>query len=213
MMAARSVGRGHHVHKRDAGDRSRRAVSMMPWWRCASGRDSAIRQQGAAAIELAAIMTISITLLFGVIELSRAVQQYSSLVASARAAARLLTSNLGPDGIERARCLAVYGRAMSGCEHGSTGAPLLTGLTIDQVRISLPSDLRDTSGILLQAASAGLASIQARTADGTAAGTIDVLTVTLGPSEQPYRFSPLLPGWVPSFAFSPVSVSMAVSSN
>ena len=77
--------------------------------------------------------------------------------------------------------------------------------------ISVPTDLRDASGELVRAATPGLASIQARAADGSAAGTLDLLTVTLGPPGARYRFVPLMPAWMPAFDFAPISVSMAMA--
>lgn len=168
------------------------------------------RQRGAAVIELAAIAGLVATLLIGVIELARASQQFAALSAAARAAARLAAASPTPEGIATARCLAVYGKALSTCTGESAGAPFLPGFSASQVLISLPVDLLDESGGLVQSASPGLSAIQARAADGSPAGTLDIITVTLGPPGARYRFVPLLRGITPSFEFAPISVSMAM---
>jgi len=169
------------------------------------------RQRGAAVIELAAILGFVATLLIGVIELARAAQQFATLSAAARAAVRLAAASPTPQGVVTARCLAVYGKALSSCSGESAGPPLLPGFTTSQVLISVPVDLRDESGDLVQSASLGLSAIQARAADGSSAGTLDIVTVTLGPPGARYRFVPLLRGITPSFEFAPISVSMAVN--
>jgi hypothetical protein len=169
------------------------------------------RQRGAAVIELAAILGLVATLLIGVIELARASQQFAALSAAARAAARFAAASPTPQGVATAQCLAVYGKALSSCSGESAGAPLLPGFSMSQVLISVPVDLRDESGNLVQSASPGLSAIQARAADGSPSGTLDIVTVTLGPPGARYRFVPLLRGVTPSFEFAPISVSMAVS--
>ncbi len=169
------------------------------------------RERGAAAIELAVILGVLVTLFAGVVELARATQHFAALSASARAAARLASASPTVEGIERARCLAVYGKALGQCENGSAGAPVLPGLTLSHVAISVPRDVRDASGTLVWPGEAGLAAIQTRTADGSLAGTLDLLTVTIGPPGARYRFVPALPGITPAFDLAPISVTMAVS--
>lgn len=169
------------------------------------------RERGVATVELAVILGLMATLLLGVVELSRATQQFATLTGAARAAARLAAASASPEGIASAQCLAVYGKALESCADGSAGAPLLPGLSTRHVLISVPTDLRDASGELVRAATPGLASIQARAADGSAAGTLDLLTVTLGPPGARYRFVPLMPAWMPAFDFAPISVSMAMA--
>ena len=166
-----------------------------------------------ATVELAIILGLFAALLMGVVELARASQQFATLSASARAAARYAAANPTPDGLAGARCLAVIGQALTSCGAESTARPLLPGLALSQVRISLPADLVDESGAVVQAATPGLSAIQARAADGASSGTLDVLTVTLGPVGARYRFVPLLHGLMPAFEFAPVSVSMALVGN
>lgn len=170
-------------------------------------------QRGAAVIELAVVLGLMLTLFLGVVELSRAAQQFAALSASARAAARLAATNPTAEGIARARCLAVYGRVLDNCSMGSAGAPIVPGLTIGHVEISVPRDIRDDSGTLQWPADPGLAMIQARTSSGSAAGTLDLLTVTIGPPRSRYRFVPVLPGITPAFDLSPISVTMSVPGN
>ena len=121
-----------------------------------------VRERGVATIELAVILGLMATLLLGVVELSRATQQFATLTGAARAAARLAAASASPEGIASAQCLAVYGRALESCADGSAGAPLLPGLSTRHVLISVPTDLRDASGELVRAATPGLASIRAR---------------------------------------------------
>ena len=170
-------------------------------------------QRGVATVELAVILGFVVALLMGVIELARASQQFATLSASARAAARYAAANPTPEGLAGARCLAVVGRAIASCDGQSATAPLLPGLSLSQVRISLPTNLFDESGTLVQTATPGLSAIEARAADGSSSGTLDILTVTLGPVGARYRFVPLLHGFVPAFEFAPISVSMALVGN
>ncbi|NBS63755.1 MAG: hypothetical protein EBT33_05305 [Betaproteobacteria bacterium] len=169
------------------------------------------RERGVATIELAVILGLLASLVLGIVELSRATQQFATLSGAARAAARLASASASPEGIASAQCLAVYGRALESCVGNSAGAPLLPGLSTRHVLISVPADLRDASGALVHTATPGLASIQARAADGSSAGTLDLLTVTVGPPGARYRFVPLMPAWMPSFEFAPISVSMAMA--
>lgn len=151
-----------------------------------------------------------ITLALGVAEFGRAIYTYDALVKSARSASRYLSANLGPQALERTRCLAVYGLPMSPCQ--PTTPPLVDGLTLAQVRIDLPFDLREDSGGLLLAATPGLAGLVPRDAAGmTVSGTLDLVTVTLGPAESPYQFSALLPFVLPAIRLGPVSSSMPVA--
>lgn len=169
-----------------------------------------VKQRGAAVIELAAVLGLMLTLFLGVVELARATQQFAALSASARAAARLASASPTAEGIARARCLAVYGRALESCSTGSAGTPIVPGLTLGHVEIGVPRDILDDAGTLQWPAKPGLATVQARTSDGSAAGTLDLLTVTIGPPGARVRFVPVLPGITPAFDLSPISVTMSV---
>lgn len=177
--------------------------------RCSTGH-----QAGASLIELSVSLIFLSALVIGLTEASRAVQHYSALVASARNAARYVATHPGSlESISRARCLAVTGRALSQCTYTPPNAPVVPGMTVSHVSISLPVPIVDDSGATVIAATNGLSAIQAQTAMGASAGSVDLVTVTLGPETLPIYFSPLFPGLVPRFQMGPVSASMPVVAN
>jgi hypothetical protein len=171
-------------------------------------------QRGAAVVELAPALVLLSLLTLGVLELGRGVQQFSALTAGARAAARYLATQPGSeDTIKRAQCLAVYGRAITDCGGAGQAGPIVLGLTTAQVFVGLPFPVVDDSGNEVLTATPGLASVQARTPGGTPAGTLDLVTVSIGSADQPVRFQPLLPGLIPAIALTPVSASLPVVGN
>jgi hypothetical protein len=104
----------------------------------------------------------------------------------------------------------VYGVPLSPCEPATP--PLIEGLGLEQVRIDLPFDLRADNGTLLLPATPGLSGLVARDAAGlTVDGSLDLVTVTLGPTESPFRFSPLLPFVLPAIRLGPISSSMPLA--
>lgn len=90
---------------------------------------------GVAAVELAIVLGILVLVLAGATEFGRALVQYDTLTKSVRAAARyasVFDTEQDPLARGRAACLAVHGS--TDCE----GPPLLTGLTLAQVRVDNP---------------------------------------------------------------------------
>lgn len=171
-------------------------------------------QRGSALVELAAASILLSTLVIGFIEIGRGVQQYAALTAAARAAARYVATHTGSiESLDRAKCLATVGRALTSCAAGGSLVPAVPGLMAQHVVISLPRSIVDDLGNDVVLASSGLASIQAVTSTGEVAGTLDLVTVTISPKEQPLRFEPLLPGLIPRFHLGPVSASMPVVAN
>ncbi|MEN9760188.1 MAG: hypothetical protein RI906_14 [Pseudomonadota bacterium] len=171
---------------------------------------SAHSQSGVATVELAFVASLLLALSLGIAEFGRALYTYDALVKSARSASRYLSTNIGPESLERTRCLAVYGIPLSPCEPSIP--PLIEGLALDQVRIDLPFDLRASNGTLLLPATPGLSALVARDAAGFAVdGNLDLVTVTIGPADSPFRFSPLLPFVLPAIRLGPVSSSMPLA--
>lgn len=175
---------------------------------------SARLQRGAALPELAAAAILLCVLVLGLVDLGRAVQQYAALAASARASARYLATHSGSaEALDRARCLAISGRATGSCPESPSALRVVPGLAVQHVVISLPYAIVDDSGNSVIVAAAGLASIQARAATGENIGTVDLVTVTISPAAQPVYFEPLLPGLVPRLPLGPVSASAPVVAN
>lgn len=168
-------------------------------------------QRGVAAVELALLAPVLISLMLVVVELGRGLQQYSTLVRSARAAARYLAANSGADVVERARCLALAGRPLAPCP--TDVVPVLPGLSATQVLVTVPSvpgvDWGTSANV-----SAALGSIEVRDASGQpAGGTIDLVCVTLSPPSAPYVFIPLLSGVLPPIRFGAVSATMPLGAS
>lgn len=171
---------------------------------------SADSQSGAAAVELAFVASLLLALSLGIAEFGRALYTYDALVKSARSASRYLSTNIGPDSLERTRCLAVYGMPLSPCEPSTP--PLIEGLVLEQIRIDLPFDLRADNGTVLLPATPGLSVLVARDAAGFAVdGNLDLVMVTIGPADSPFRFSPLFPFVLPAIRLGPVSSSMPLA--
>lgn len=149
--------------------------------RTRSGR----RQAGVAAVELALVLGVLLAILFGATELGRAVYLYDSLAKSTRSAVRYLTvyDASKPVVRERAACIAVYGSP------ACTGAPLIPGLSLANIRVDDPSTAPELAGVSVH---------------GGANGTIDLVRVEI----DGYRFTSLLPFVVPDIRFSTISALM-----
>lgn len=151
---------------------------------------AAARQRGVAAIEMALVLPILLAIAFGITELGRAMYYYDTLTKSARAAARYLVVYNAAEAFvqEQARCLAVYGRPITGCD-GAGLAPVVPGLRSTDVQVFEP-----VSTPAMQAIDSGR-------------GTFDMVAVSIGP----YQFQSYVSFVVPSIRFAPISASMPQS--
>ena len=161
------------------------------------------RQAGVATVEFAFIVIPMLLLCFGITELGRALYHYDGVVKAARGAARYLTQqNLNDADVysaaqDIARSMIVCGKAppASGVSYtacADTDVRLVPGLeSEDQVGIATQRGVR------------------------TGAGSVDLVTVTIGGSgSKAVRFSSMLPipgWWLDNFSFAPVAITMAYS--
>jgi len=93
------------------------------------------RQAGAVAIELALVSILLAVMMFGALDLGRAMYAYNEIVQSTRSAARYLATSttIGTTEITRARNLVVYGN------FSSSGPALTNELTSTNTRIQFCS--------------------------------------------------------------------------
>jgi Flp pilus assembly protein TadG len=88
-------------------------------------------QAGVAAIELALLLPVLLTLMFGATELGRAIYSYNTLAKTVRDGVRHLSQH-GPGDVTiqaQARCLAVFGNL------DCSGTPVAPGLTTGQIAL------------------------------------------------------------------------------
>lgn len=158
-------------------------------------------QQGAIAVEFAIVLLPMLILCFGITELGRALYLYNGLVKATRGAARHLSQQnlvIPPagqtaDGIRsNARSLALCGAL--DC---ANSPPLVPGLTLDMISVCDP--------VLCSTTHANVS---------TGQGSTSLVTVTIGAGEgNSYPFTSFVPWVVPSIDYSPVSITMAGSTN
>jgi len=93
------------------------------------------RQAGAVAIELALVSILLAVMMFGALDLGRAMYAYNEIVQSTRSAARYLATSttIGTTEITRARNLVVYGN------FSSSGPALTNELTSSNTHIQFCS--------------------------------------------------------------------------
>ena len=144
------------------------------------------RQQGVALIELAITLTVLLTIVFGITELGRAIYQYDTLAKATRDATRYLSTQApgDADALADATCLAVHGNPTC------SGNALAPGLTTAMVAIC---DATNCAGT--------------HQAQGSAP-VINLVTLTIGGTDNPYTFNSLVPFVVPNIPFGPISVTM-----
>lgn len=144
--------------------------------------------RGVATIELALVLMLLSTLVFGTIELGRALHHYNVLAKSVRTTARYLSTNPPTEAEswvawkETGECLAVYGQPR--CDANAT--PLLPGLMRSQVRIVDPYTF--TSARSIQ----------------SGAGTLDLLSISI----EGYQFRSVVSFVVPNIVFGRISAVM-----
>lgn len=144
--------------------------------------------RGVAAVELAVVLILLSTLVFGTIEIGRALYHYDVLAKSVRATSRYLVMNRPMDASSVpawkavGQCLAVYGKP--NCSDADT--PLIDGLTTGLVSISEPST------------DPALKNIQ------TGEGTLDIVSVTIAG----YPFRPVASFVVQDITFGAITAVM-----
>jgi predicted outer membrane lipoprotein len=157
------------------------------------------RARGVAAVEFAFVLPVLLAVAFGIVELGRAMYEYDTLVKSARAAVRYLTTvNVADPAMRnRAVCIALAADPYASC-YGSTvnmtaRAPWMLGtLAASDVEILWPNPS--------DPALAGLYNIN------TGQGGIDLVTVVI----RNYRYRSFLLPFVPAIGtFGPISATMA----
>jgi Flp pilus assembly protein TadG len=101
--------------------------------------------RGQALIEMAFVLLMFLFLFFGIVEFSRALYTWNTIVQSTRAAARWAVVNVGGNSdsadIERTKNVVVY--------HDpdiSSGAGILSGLTTSLVQVSVVTLESDSNG-------------------------------------------------------------------
>lgn len=160
------------------------------------------RQAGAAAIELALVMTfVLIPAVIAVTVAGQAIYTYDQLAKQARAAARFLAQRPDPtpaDGsnpVEQAISIARCGRLSCGPNDA-----VLPALKATHILIETPAAYRNAT------VNPALAHI------ATGAGALHLVTVTISPVNSPYRFVPWIGGAtlpdVASFDLRPISAAM-----
>lgn len=145
------------------------------------------RQRGIAAVELAIVLPLLLTIVFGVTELGRAMYQYDALTKAARSAARYLSVYDPADPDVRARAVNM---AVCGAPSCTARAALAPRLSAAHVAIA---DAKSDPA---------LASLP------TGEGTIDLVRVTIGAPATPYAFDPLVPFITPRITFGPIVALM-----
>jgi Flp pilus assembly protein TadG len=148
-------------------------------------RAVAAGQRGVAAVELGIVLSLLVTIVFGITELGRAMYQYDALTKGARAAARYVAiyDSENANVRSRAACMAVYGSPTC------SGTPMAPNLTTLNVQVDVPTTL---------------ASLQGVSAFGGTSGTLDLVQVTI----SGYKFTSLVPFVVPDIPFGPIVAIM-----
>jgi len=149
---------------------------------------SKTKQQGVALIELAIIITVLITITFGITEFGRAIYQYNTLAKAVRDGARFLAVRdpAAPASISGVQCMVVHGNP------GCTGPALVPGLTSSMVSVCHAMDPACAATHQSQGASP----------------VINLVTVTIGGANAPFTFQSLVTFVVPNIQFGAISATM-----
>lgn len=155
------------------------------------------KQRGVAAVELALLLPLMVVLIFGITEIGRALFQYNGLVKATRGAARYLAqqdlANLSASTTPTLNEVYVTTKALAVCgKENCTGqAPLITGLSTDQVSLCDYLTCDTHKGVL------------------TGMGSVDLVTVTIGGSgDHAFRFQSMMSYVIPDIPFSPIKTTM-----
>ena len=158
------------------------------------------RQRGVAAVEMAIVIVPMLILCFGITELGRALYLYNGLVKATRGAARYLSQQnvvIPPPGLTADDIrLNARSLALCGALDCSGRQPLVPGLTISMISVCDAALCASTHASV-----------------STGEGLTSVVTVTIGAGDNRYPFTSLVPWVIPSINYSPVSITMAASTN
>ena len=103
-------------------------------------------RNGQALVEMAFSALMFFFVFFGIIEFSRALYMYNTIVQSTRAAARWAVVNVAGNGdlgdIARAKNIVVFGDPDT-----TTGGPMLSGLSTSLVDVSVVTVESDSNGV------------------------------------------------------------------
>lgn len=158
------------------------------------------RQKGVAAVEMALVLIPMLILCFGITELGRALYQYNGLVKATRGAARYLSqqSLASPPPGETADDLRLKARSLALCgAYDCADKPaLVTGLELAMISVCDPVSCVATHANAL-----------------TGEGTISLVSVTINAGSSKFNFTSLVPWVIPDITFSPISITMASSTN
>jgi Flp pilus assembly protein TadG len=157
-------------------------------------------QRGAIAVEFAIVLLPMLILCFGITELGRALYLYNGLVKATRGAARHLSQqNLAsPPAGQTADGIRLNARslALCGAFDCSGRQPLVPNLTIDMISVCDP--------VLCPATHSNIS---------TGEGTTSLVSVVIGAGDNRYAFTSFVPWVVPNISYSPVTITMAASTN
>lgn len=158
------------------------------------------KQKGVAAVEMALVLIPMVILCFGITELGRAIYQYNGLVKATRGAARYLSqqSLASPPPGETADGLRLKARSLALCgAYDCANTPaLVTGLTLAMISECDPVSCVATHF-----------NVQ------TGEGTTSLVSVSINAGSSKFNFTSLVPWVIPDITFSPISITMASSTN
>jgi Flp pilus assembly protein TadG len=158
------------------------------------------KQNGAVAVEMALVLLPMLILCFGITEIGRALYQYNGLVKATRGATRYLSqqSVVAPPIGETADDIRLRARnfALCGSVTCVNATPLVTGLTLGMISVCDRLSCSSTHGNV-----------------STGAGSVNLVTVSIGVADNKFRFTSIVPWVVPDILFKPISVTMASSTN
>lgn len=158
------------------------------------------KQKGVAAVEMALVLIPMLILCFGITELGRALYQYNGLVKATRGGVRYLSQlNLAsPPPGETANSLRLKARSLALCGDFNCGGklPLVAGLTLDMISVCDPVSCAATHDNV-----------------ATGDGPTDLVSVYINAGGSKFKFTSLVPWVIPDITFSPISITMAASTN
>lgn len=148
-------------------------------------------QKGVAAIEFALLLIPLTILAFGITEYGRAMYQYNTIAKATRDAARYVSMQAAGDAgaASKARCLVIYGKT------ACSGSPLVTGLTGQNVTISIRDSTTNPGTHALQPVSAG---------GGPVTGVANLVSVEV----SGFQFVSLVSFVAPNITFGPIGTTM-----
>ena len=142
-------------------------------------------QRGVVAVELAILVVPLVLIMFGMLELGRALYQYETLVKAARSAARYISVQAAGIGIPQAKCLAVAGTSdLSQC-----GTPLLAGLNENMVTVHYYD---------------GISTCPSGVTKGCGAINLVEICVNCGDSAEKFQFISIAKLFVPDITFGAI---------